>query len=50
MVLGRLHHIQSRILGAIAAGIAAYLLWRFVVRRWVKVARPPDAPPKADGT
>ena len=47
MAMGRLHDIQSRLLGAIAAGIAAYLLWRFVIRRWVKVTRPPE-PPKPE--
>jgi membrane protein DedA with SNARE-associated domain len=45
MLMGRLHDIQSRLFGAIAAGIVAYLLWRFVVRRWIKVARPPAPPP-----
>jgi membrane protein DedA with SNARE-associated domain len=50
MVMGRLHDIQSRLLGAIAAGIAAYLLWRFVVRRWVKVTKAPEPPKSGDGS
>jgi membrane protein DedA with SNARE-associated domain len=49
MVMGRLHDIQSRLLGAIAAGIAAYLLWRFVIRRFVKVAKTPQPPKSGDG-